>query len=87
MTQLKYNLTMSGTKGNQATNVDDVITIISDPKWYNEGKCIKQDLIYCIIYGITRRKMNSWIVKEEKDWLIFYKVVYGEVRSLKRKKS
>lgn len=87
MAQLKYNLTMPGTKGDQPTNVDDVITIISDPKWYNEGKCIKQDMIYCFIYGITRRGMNSWIVKAEKDWLSFYNIVYEEVTSVKRKKK
>ena len=47
--QLRYNLTMPGTQDDQPTNGDDVITIISDPKWYNEGKCIKQDIIYCFI--------------------------------------
>ena len=59
MAQLNYNITMPVTKGDHPTNVDDVITIISDPKWYNEGKCIKKDMIYYFIYGITRWGMNS----------------------------
>ena len=79
----KYNLTIPSKgkglleKSMSPVNLEDVVEIISDPEWYNENTFEKQDIIHDLIYGITRKGNNFWLITAEKIWMEKYNVFYS----------
>ena len=41
--------------------------IISNPTWYNNNKNEKQAIIHEMVYGITRKVNNFWLIDTEKN--------------------
>ena len=57
-------------------NVNDVVEIVTNPTWYNERKLEKQAIIHELIYGITRKVHNFWLIEAEKKWMSQYNIEY-----------
>ena len=82
----KYNLTLPSKgkglleKSMSPVNLNDVVEIISDPEWYNENTFEKQDIIHDLIYGITRKSNNFWLITAEKEWMEKHNVFYSVQR-------
>ena len=57
-------------------NIREVLSIISDPIWYNDETSYKQDIIHHLAYGITRKNNNSWLIETEKEWMEEYGIMY-----------
>ena len=57
-------------------NVNDVVEIVTNPKWYNERKQEKQAIIHELVYGITRKVHNFWLIEAEKKWMSRYNITY-----------
>lgn len=85
----KYNLTFPTDNSTTSceplypVNLNDVIEIISNPTWYNDRKVEKQAIIHELIYGITRKVHNFWLIKEEKLWMQKHNIKY-ETKNYKR---
>ena len=69
----KYNLTLSS-DGNglideslAPVNINDVVEIVSNPSWYHDNKFEKQNIIHDLIYAITRKTNNFWLITAEKN--------------------
>ena len=73
-----YGMTMPNTTNCRPTNIDDIMTIIEDESWYNNNKVHKQNIIYHLIYGITRSGMNGWMLQQEQKWLREHQIRYDE---------
>ena len=73
-----YGMTMPNTSNCKPSNIDDVMTIIEDETWYNENTTYKQNIIYHLIYGLTRSGMNGWMLQQEQQWLNKYNIKYNE---------
>ena len=57
-------------------NVREVVSVITDPVWYNDNKTYKQDIIHHLAYGITRKGNNLWLLEAEKDWMASFGISY-----------
>ena len=57
-------------------NVNDVVEIVTNPKWYNERKHEKRAIIHELVYGITRKVHNFWLIEAEKKWMLQYNITY-----------
>ena len=85
----KYNLTFPINNSTTTCvphypiNLNDVIEIVSNPSWYNDKKIEKQAIIHELIYGITRKVHNFWLIKEEKMWMQKHNIKY-ETKNYKR---
>ena len=73
-----YGMTMPNTTNCRPTNIDDIMTIIEDESWYKNNKVYKQNIIYHLIYGITRSGMNGWLINQERKWLRVHQIRYNE---------
>ena len=71
-----YRMTMPKQGNYKPTCIDDVMSIIKDEDWYNDTKDFKQNIIYHLIYGITRSGMNGWLLEEERKWIQDHKFQY-----------
>lgn len=83
----KYNLTLPSDQNgliNESlapVNINDVVEIVSNPSWYNDNKYDKQNIIHDLIYAITRKTNNFWLITAEKKWMQKHNVTYGFKRS------
>ena len=65
----KYNLTLPNGSTNgtfeelSPVNINDVVEISSNPNWYNNQKHEKQAIIHEMVYGITRKVNNFWLIE------------------------
>ena len=73
-----YGMTMAHACNSKPTNIDDVISIIGSDDWYNNNKIYKQNIIYHLMYGLTRSGMNAWLLKEERKWLQTHQIHYDD---------
>lgn len=73
-----YGMTMSHSCNSKPTNIDDVMSIIENEDWYNDNKMYKQNIIYHLMYGLTRSGMNSWLLQEEHKWLQKHQIKYSQ---------
>lgn len=64
-----YGMTMPHACDCKPTNIDDVMSIIENEEWYNHDKVYKQNIIYHLLYGLTRSGMNGWLLEQEQKWL------------------
>ena len=87
MANKMFNLHMPNDSNSQPRNVSDVAVIIGNQKWYQDDTPRKQDIIYSMIYGLTRTGMDSWILNEEHDWLQNHNVAYKEGREFNNKRK
>ena len=83
--RIQYNLFLPNLPNIKPTNMDDIMTIISDPIWYETDKEIKQNMIYNMMYGLTRTGMNGWLQTEETKWMNEKGISYEDVKNTKRK--
>ena len=78
----KYNLTLPNDSTNKTfeelspVNINDDVEIISNPTWYNNQKKEKQAIIHEIVYGITRKVNNFWLIDTEKKWMQRFNIKY-----------
>ena len=81
----KYNLSLpnTGTPDGEnkliPININDVVEIVSDPTWYREKTTEKQAIIHELVYGITRKVHNFWLIQAEKKWMTKYSIQYQSV--------
>ena len=73
-----YGMTMSQCGNAKPSNLDDVMAIIEDEKWYNENKVYKQNIIYHMMYGLTRSGMNGWLLQQEHKWMQDHNIQYSQ---------
>ena len=80
-----YGMTMPKTGNYKPTCIDDVMSIIEDDDWYNDSKDFKQNIIYHLMYGLTRSGMNGWLLEEERKWMQKHKLQYIQDTVINRK--
>ena len=73
-----YGMTMPHSCNSKPTNIDDVISIIENEEWYNDNKIFKQNIIYHLMYGLTRSGMNAWLLQQERKWMTEHQIRYNE---------
>ena len=71
-----YGMIMPNNGNYKPTCIDDVMSIIEDEDWYNDNKEFKQNIIYHLMYGLTRSGMNGWLLEEERKWMQGHKLQY-----------
>ena len=59
-------------------NIDNVMSIITDEDWYMTNKTLKQNIVYHLMYGLTRSGMNGWLLEQEKKWMQDHKLEYNK---------
>ena len=69
------------------TSLNDILQIIGDKEWYQDDKDTKLNILYNIIYGLTRRGMNGWLLSEESKWLEKHNLVYDTVNLNAKRKT
>ena len=73
-----YGMVMPQSGNYKPTNIDDVMSIIGDEDWYNDNKEFKLNIIYHLMYGLTRSGMNGWLIDQERKWLQDHKLQYTQ---------
>ena len=73
-----YCMTMPQAGNYKPTNIDDVMSIITDEDWYMTNKTLKQNIIYHLMYGLTRSGMNGWLVEQERKWMQENRLQYAK---------
>ena len=71
-----YGMTMPHSCGSKPTNIDDVMSIVENEEWYYDNKVYKQNIIYHLMYGLTRSGMNAWMLQQEHKWLKKHQIKY-----------
>ena len=62
-------------------NIQEVVAIISDPDWYFEDTTSKQNIIHHLVYGLTRKTNNLWLIDAEREWLNSHQIKYSYPQS------
>ena len=65
----------------KSLNIQEVVAIISDPDWYFEDTTSKQNIIHHIVYGLTRKTNNLWLIDTEREWLNSHQIKYAYPQS------
>ena len=73
-----YGMMIPNSGNYKPTNIDDVMSIIGDEDWYNDNKEFKLNIIYHLMYGLTRSGMNGWLIDQEREWLKDRKLQYAQ---------
>ena len=73
-----YGMTMPQSGNYKPTNIDDVMSIIGDEDWYNDNKEYKLNIVYHLMYGLTRSGMNGWLINQERKWLQDHHLQYNQ---------
>ena len=71
-----YGMTMPNAPLCKPTNVEDVMSIVEDEEWYNDNRSLKHNIIYHLIYGLTRSGMNGWLITQERKWMREHNIQY-----------
>ena len=71
-----YGMTMPHSCNSKPTNIDDIMSIVENDEWYYDNKVYKQNIIYHMMYGLTRSGMNSWLLQQEHKWLQKHQIKY-----------
>ena len=58
-------------------NIKEVVAIVSDPTWYYSNKTYNQNVIHHLVYGLTRKSNNLWLIDIEREWLKDYQITYN----------
>ena len=80
-----FGLRMTDSDSNKLvkpTCISDVFSIVTNKEWYENNIKRSRNIIYQLIYGITRGGLNNWINEEEQHILNELKIKYetdGEV--------
>ena len=64
------------------TCISDVFSIVTNKDWYERNKKRSRNIIYQLVYGITRSGLNNWVEEEEQRILNELRIQYktdGEV--------
>ena len=72
-----YGMRMPNAPSCKPTTIDDVMSIIGDKNWYEDKTPFKQNIIYHLVYGLTRCGMNEWLLSQEQEWLRDNKLQYS----------
>ena len=73
-----YGMTMPHSCNSKPTNINDVISILENEEWYNDNKIFKQNIIYHLMYRLTRSGMNAWLLQQENKWMTERQIKYNE---------
>ena len=73
-----YCMTMPYAGNYKPTNIDDIMSIVTDEDWYESNKTLKQNIIYHLMYGLTRSGMNGWLMEQERKWLQEHRLQYAK---------
>ena len=57
-------------------NIQEVVAIVSNPEWYYTNRLFHQNVIHHLVYGITRKTNNLWLIDAEREWLDTHQVTY-----------
>lgn len=71
-----YQMIMRQSGNYKPTNIDDVMSIITDEDWYMSNKTLKQNIVYHLMYGLTRSGMNGWLLEQERKWMRDHQLEY-----------
>ena len=58
-------------------NIQEVVAIVSNPQWYYANKSFNQNVIHHLVYGLTRKSNNLWLIDAEREWLNNHQVTYN----------
>ena len=72
-----YGMRMPNAPSCKPTTIDDVMLIIEDKNWYQDNTPFKHNIIYHLVYGLTRCGMNGWLLTQEQEWLRDNKLQYS----------
>ena len=83
-----FGLRMNDSESNKLvkpTCISDVFSIITNKAWYENNKKRSRNIIYQLIYGITRSGLNNWVDEEERNILNELKIQYNTEGEIVRK--
>jgi len=83
-----FGLRMTDSDSNKLvkpTCISDVFSIITNKEWYESNKKRSRNIIYQLIYGITRSGLNNWVDEEERNILNELKIQYNTEGEIVRK--
>ena len=58
------------------TCISDVFSIVTNKDWYLKNKKRSRNIIYQLVYGITRSGLNNWVEEEEQRILNELRIQY-----------
>lgn len=50
-------------------NINDVLTIVAEPKWYGYRRDYKRGIVYRLAYGMFRIGYNQWAQHGSQEWM------------------
>ena len=74
----EYNLTVPGRNmfDNRCKDIDDIFCIVGNKDWYYQDVDYSRNVIYHLLYLISRTGYNSWLINAEKEWMEQNNVMY-----------
>ena len=74
----EYGLTVPGrvSSDNTCKDIDDIFCIIGNREWYFSDVEYSRNVIYHLLYLISRPGYNSWLINAEKEWMVEHGVSY-----------
>ena len=74
----EYNLTIPGRTNfdNKYKDADDIFCIIGNKDWYYKDKDYSRNVVYHLLYLISRPGYNSWLINAEKEWMEERNIMY-----------
>ena len=74
----EYGLTVPGrvSLDNKCKDIDDILCVLGDREWYYSDIVYSRNVIYHLLYLISRPGYNSWLINAEKVWMEKYEVSY-----------
>lgn len=74
----EYGLTVPGrnTFDNKCKDLDDIYCIVGNKEWYYQNIEYSRNVIYHLLYLISRSGYNSWLINAEKEWMKDHGILY-----------
>ena len=83
-----FGLRMTDSESNKLvkpTCISDVFSIVTNKQWYENNKKRSRNIIYQLVYGITRGGLDTWVDEEEQHILNELKIQYDTRGDVVRK--
>ena len=74
----EYRLTVPGRNmfDNTCKDIDDIFCIIGNKDWYYQDVDYSRNVVYHLLYLISRPGYNSWLINAEKKWMEEFNIKY-----------
>ena len=74
----EYSLTVPGRNvfDNTCKDIDDIFCIIGNKDWYYQDVDYSRNVVYHLLYLISRPGYNSWLINAEKKWMEEFNIKY-----------